>query len=360
MKSFCKKPEKVKEMKDSIIYCKANMFASWPFNTGMWRVADDNILVSFIAHECDYTIPENLDHTRIETYGKIVSMRTRDRGATWVEGGIIADNVRTSDEAVYGRQPTIEPADFSDSKTLLTCWTAPNSAVSYASCWIKISRDGGESWGETSSLPSFIFPRMQGRPSYILRPDGALLLMLTARSKNDPYDRPIVYASFDGGVHWTFINYIAGSNTYRMICPSPILLKNGRILAAIRCKPSSYSAWTEVYVSDDGGGCWSFLSRVNDSGAPGHLVLLKDDRIVCVYGYRRPPYGIRLRISSDQGKTWGQEWILRDDGANVDLGYPRGVELENNQMLVSYYFNSQKDENRGIRHIASTLFTVPE
>ena len=62
---------------------------------------------------------------------------------------------------------------------------------------------------------------------------------------------------------------------------------------------------------------------MNDWGAPGDLVRMRDGRIVCVYGYRLPPFGVRARFSEDDGRTWGRELILRDDGGSWDLGYPR-------------------------------------
>lgn len=156
--------------------------------------------------------------------------------------------------------------------------------------------------------PTFDFQRIQGRPSYLVRPDGTLLLMLTGKTSSDPHDVPIVYASFDGGRNW------------------------------------------------------SFVSRVNDLGAPSQL-LEYDGSLICIYGYRHPPYGIRARVSQDQGATWSREWILRDDGANYDLGYPRAVVLDDGTILATYYFN-QVDEtvtvDGGPRFIAATRFDPEE
>ncbi|HQR07959.1 MAG TPA: sialidase family protein [Gemmatales bacterium] len=56
------------------------------------------------------------------------------------------------------------------------------------------------------------------------------------------------------------------------------------------------------------------------------MVKLQDCRIALTYGNRSAPYGIRAKISDDKGKTWGPEIILRDDGGNWDLGYPRTVQ----------------------------------
>src|SRR5690606_24352578 len=130
------------------------------------------------------------------------------------------------------------------------------------------------------------------------------------------------------------------------------------ILAAVRYQRSARDViWTDVYRSGDGGLTWSFLSRVNDWGAPGDLVQMQDGRVVCVYGYRVNPPGIRARVSEDCGESWGDELVLRDDGGSWDLGYPKVIEHEPGRLLTVYYMNCAADPvqmNGGVRHIAQT------
>ena len=87
---------------------------------------------------------------------------------------------------------------------------------------------------------------------------------------------------------------------------------------------------------------------------------MRDGRVVCVYGYRMPPHGIRARVSEDGGRSWGAELVLRDDGGSWDLGYPRVIEHEEGKLLTVYYMNLASDPvqmNGGVRHIARTIFT---
>ena len=71
------------------------------------------------------------------------------------------------------------------------------------------------------------------------------------------------------------------------------------------------------------------------------------------YGYRDAPYGIRAKLSIDEGVTWGEEIVLRDDGGNHDIGYPRTVQRPDGVMVTAYYYN---DSPNGERYIAATLW----
>jgi hypothetical protein len=91
-------------------------------------------------------------------------------------------------------------------------------------------------------------------------------------------------------------------------------------------------------------------------GCPGHLLRLADGRILCTYGYRRAPFGIRACLSRDEGRSWDvdHEIVLRDDAGHTDLGYPVSIELGAGLVLAVYYFN---DKARPADcHIAGTLF----
>lgn len=83
------------------------------------------------------------------------------------------------------------------------------------------------------------------------------------------------------------------------------------------------------------------------------MLKLKDGRLAITYGYRSDPYGIRARLSGDDGQTWGREIILRDDGGCWDLGYPRTVQRPDGKLVTVYYFNDHEDQER---YIAATIW----
>lgn len=231
--------------------------------------------------------------------------------------------------------------------------------------YIQFSGDRGHSWQGPFRMPSFGFSWIQVKPDYLVRPDGVILLFVTVGIGDGRAGTRFVavYASPDGGTTWNYLAPIQSSapdavfvNRYYA---SPVLFADGRILVALRCQIDARNAWPEIFESDDGGRSWRYLSRPSDWGGPTDLTLLNDGRLLAVYGYRVRPYGIRARVSEDDGNTWGPELVLRDDAGSWDLGYPRTVKLSGGRVLTAYYFNRADDETQcdgGVRHIAATIF----
>jgi hypothetical protein len=157
----------------------------------------------------------------------------------------------------------------------------------------------------------------------------------------------------DGGKTWDFVSFIGAepeSNDYA-IMPSSVRLSNNAILTAIR-----HRNFIDAYRSDDTGKTWRFLNvPVPDTGGgnPPSLVRLKDGRLAITYGYRSAPFGIRARLSNDNGASWSEEIVLRSDGGAWDLGYTRTVQREDLKMVTVYYFNEAKDKER---YIGATIW----
>ncbi|NDK54243.1 exo-alpha-sialidase, partial [Rhizobium laguerreae] len=63
---------------------------------------------------------------------------------------------------------------------------------------------------------------------------------------------------------------------------------------------------------------------------------------------------IRMRMSFDDGRTWGAETVIRSDGGTADLGYPKLVQRGDGSLLAVYYFN---DGDREERYIAASIVT---
>ena len=70
-----------------------------------------------------------------------------------------------------------------------------------------------------------------------------------------------------------------------------------------------------MVVSEDDGFSWTPPKWTNIWGYPAEMIALQDGRYLMVYGYRRPPYGMRGCISED-GVTWDvkNEFVIREGG----------------------------------------------
>jgi len=356
----------------SIIHRREDRFAAWPFNRGMWKYPGDEIVVGFTSRLCRYEHGYEVHHGYYPDDGRphTILARSTDGGHTWEETPFTAlDDLQWKVRAGEPL-PSEAPVDFLSSDVLL---------VHYGG-GVAISTDRGHTFGTICALPLCRHARIMGRPDYVIRPDGACVLLSTvsvARSllpspgSRDAEvlggleGRPVAYITRNGAESWEFLAYLTPEPTeYAMIQPSGLWLPDGRIIAAVRCIMPGHgvSFWTEVYASEDGGRTWGFLSRLNDLGAPCHLLLLDDDRVLATYGYRSRPFGVRAKVSDDGGRTWGSEIILRDDGKSWDLGYPRSAQLDNGEIFTAYYFNALDDPidmGGGVRYIAGTHWRVP-
>ncbi|TDE10178.1 sialidase family protein [Jiangella asiatica] len=377
-----RRPRKAIDVEHSIVYRNDDEFCGMPFLFGLWKTSDSSLLASFRRASVNYNNADDIHHDNLMVArGNVVSLRSTDNGSTWdpetmnevIDLSTSPDQITCGGPADYSPEG---PVDFQDEDVLVASGGVPAIFVPNARPWIRISTDGGRAWRRPILLPMTGLSSLSGQGSAVVRADGMCLVALTSVTPDGWTRRPLVYASPDG-VHWNFLSFMtpisddgqavsekAGSprfGAHRYFYPRPLALRSGRLIATVRCQRDPTSVlWTELFESMDGGRTWQFLSRVNDWGAPGDICELSDGRIVCVYGYRLPPYGIRYRVSDDGGRTWGSELILRDDGGSWDLGYPRVFEVDPGRCLAIYYFNRKDDPiqmNGGVRHIAQSVFT---
>lgn len=81
-------------------------------------------------------------------------------------------------------------------------------------------------------------------------------------------------------------------------------------------------------------------------------IQLADGRVFLSYDYRNKLFGIRARLLADplDDPSETAEIIIRKDGYCPDIGYPWGVEFQDGQILLTYYWTDEE----GIRHIVGT------
>ena len=121
---------------------------------------------------------------------------------------------------------------------------------------------------------------------------------------------------------------------------SILRLEGGRWLAASRTADNL--ARLRYFVSEDDAKTWVEKAPLTGSDQhPPHFLHLSDGRIILTYGDRNgSTRGIRIRISSDKGQTWGpeQELVsLKSPDNTYDCGYPSAVQLSDGTIVTAYY-----------------------
>jgi hypothetical protein len=346
-------------IKHVTVFQEAGRFAGWPANHGAWSWGDE-ILVGFEVgyfhriskdeHAIDYDRPA--EH---------VVARSLDGGETWhlekPEGlrpppGEFVAGVPTGTD---GKALTNCPGgiDFADPDFILT---ARMTSVDAGQSRFYTSPDRGHHWDGPYKLPDFGQTGIAARTDYLINGPHDLTMFLTAAKRNRLEGRVICVRTRDGAKTWEFESFVCPEPRWKMdyaIMPSSVRLTDGTILTAIR-----YNHRNDLYVSHDDGKSWKFLTRpVPKVENPPSLIQLKDGRLAITYGHRFKPFGIRARLSGDQGKTWSKEIVLRKDGGCWDLGYPRTVQRPDGKLVTIYYYN--ENENRE-RFIGATIWDAGE
>jgi Neuraminidase (sialidase) len=203
--------------------------------------------------------------------------------------------------------------------------------------WVRRSTDGGRTWGE----PIRVLGTAPHGPIQLR--DGRLLY--TGRVHWDAEPAISVEESRDDGQTWRRIGTVPlPSDIDIRDChePHPVEAADGTLIVMIREQKKIIMLQSE---SADGGKTWSTAHSTGIWGLPPHLLRLKDNRIVAVYGHRRKPFSERACISTDNGKTWnGENPIELAPALDGDLGYPASVELDDGSILTVYYQKEKTGE----------------
>ena len=227
--------------------------------------------------------------------------------------------------------------------------------------FVQRSRDGGKTWERREWIAPGV-GHITAFPRSIRLSDGTILIPVYGSDGADlRREQRYVWRSSDGGAGWRLIS-MTGSigNEMALVEVSP-----GRVLAHIRAEGYLLESW-----SDDGGLTWSYPLETKIWGYPAHLLRLQDGRILCTFGYRREPMGVRAALSQDGGVTWDIEHIrvLRDDGGvrnpawpgkrggGSDVGYPMSTQLSDGRIFTVYYITLRD----GITHSAATLWDMDQ
>jgi hypothetical protein len=346
-------------MENRIAFARDGVFAGWPANNGAWTWKDQEILtgcsIGKLLVQPGHNISGAIDS---------ILLRSLDGGNTW---------------AVERPQNFVgDGADLSQLEKALD-FSSPGLAlrmigIGYHGCAEKrggffVSLDRGANWtgpyffNGLQEAPELRGLELSPRTDYLPLGAEECLLFLSAR---DPEkwgsDRVFCARTQDGGLHFSFISWITPpEDPYRGVMPSTVSCAAGKLVSAVRRRSmQGEECWIDAYRSTDNGLHWAFLSRVGNTGIengnPPALARLKDGRLCCVYGCRTRRKML-ARFSTDEGTTWEEEIVLRDDFSaldeDADFGYPRLVQRQDGKLAAMYYWATREIPQQ---HIAVTIF----
>ena len=344
-----------------VVYAEPRRFGGWPANHGMWSWGDE-LLVGFSRGHYKYLGPDRhaIDRERPEEHWLA---RSLDGGRTWsTENPAERGDLIPMGAALHGieppwleipqPQPCPGGIEFTHPDFALT---ARMSDANGGTSRFYYSYDRGRNWEGPFLLPLFEQPGIMARTDYIVLGRHDALLFLTAAKQNVQEGRPICVRTEDGGATWRLVGSIGPEPTGFAIMPSTVRVGEKSLVSAVRRREGP-RRWLEAFRSDDLGQTWQLWSTPAadlGEGNPPSLVRLADGRLVVVYGYRAAPFGVRARTSDDEGRTWSDEIVLRDDSAGRDVGYPRTIVRPDGRLVSVYYITDRETDDR---YIAATIW----
>lgn len=397
---------KISDLQHFKIAGTRDTYVGWPYHGGICNFGGGEIALILFEADCAYECPEELSHYDIERRGRLVLYRSLDHGRTWpAESRVVVRDNRVPFESLLPEEgmdlytdteevrhwagqvppwtpdPHHERIDMSGPDAMFMAWRwlkpvrSPTDELIYRPItFILRSQDKGCTWDR---VPIIVCPYQHyslngcGGAGFLRLPDGAILTGFIA-DRHPPWQvkpgctsgRSVLYCSVDDGLSWRYLSTLGYELHDEMasLYPHPIRLTDGRLMSALGYRAADwFCGWTSIVFSEDEGLTWSAPRRINRWGECGVVShLLRDGRIVIIYTSRYEPFGIRGMLSEDQGNTWSNEFIIRDDGGCWDLGYPQVTQLDNGEIFVAYWMNLDEGgppwQNR--RFTAGSTFNV--
>jgi hypothetical protein len=363
----------IRKIEDVTIYADARFYASFP---SVVRRPDGELLVAFRrAPERRLLGEKKTFHT--DANSQLMMVRSRDNGATWTK------NPELIYAHAFGGSQDPGLLQLRDGTLLCTsygwAWLRPEGVAQLKPPVIKAyldgftflggylvrSEDGARTW-QGPIYPPHVAPEIgldpYGQPLpafnrgalYEGRSGRIFWAVATHESITPRKVSTQLLASDDRGLTWTRLGPIARDEKVSFSETSVYETPKGDLLAFMRTEQLDDMAC--VARSTDGGRTFQRWQSMGFQGHPLQALRLPDHRVLLVYGYRHKPFGIRARVLDAEctNPAAAPEVVLRDDGGNIDLGYPWATTIANDRALVVYYFNRAD----GPRTIEATMVQV--
>ncbi len=242
----------------------------------------------------------------------------------------------------------LSDAAYTVAQGVLDSYDALPEHARMSGSYVRISEDYGKTWGETIYVP------INAPHGPTLCKDGTLIYLGCNFYKDDRIhlrsgeDTKIAcFASRDGGYTWEKRSTVAQPKCLlergEYLCePHVIELADGRLLGAYRIQGKPLRIATAI--SSDQGRSWGEITYSDTVGSPPHLMIHSSGALICTFGRRKAPFGMRAKVSYDNGLTWDKEYVLDERFQGWDMGYPSTVELSDGSLLTVYYQRVEGDD----------------
>jgi sialidase-1 len=356
--------------------------------------------------------------------GQTLLLRSRDGGTTWSPPEVVLPWTETTGnwdcgfcELMDGTwlvnltitgffKRGIKPEGVSWSAHPMTAkwgdWTWAYKTQAWLGTAVLKSVDRGKNW--SAPVPVNVRPMKHGgcRLGCWQLPSGSILLGLYGRIRGYGEEgegettRSALMRSDDGGENWEYFSTLAydPASIIDYEEPAMLRLKDARLVSFMRThvNPSGDAKNMVFVISEDDGFSWTLPKWTNIWGYPAETIPLIDGRYLMIYGYRRPPYGVRGVVSRD-GLTWDvrNEFTVREggvpgrsdverpgssrmspasgkySGGSIDwhnpgvyqhIGYPTVVQLLDGTIVVAYH--EWNEGERPLQYLRATRFRLAD
>ena len=362
----------IHKIKDIVIYENAQFFSSFP---SVIKNVNGELLVAFRRAPDRKIFKEKTNHSDPNSY--LVFVRSGDNGVSWTKEPELL--------SAYPFGGSQDPCllNLRDGEIICTSYAwailrenvgedlkqpvlAVLEKIVFLGGYIMRSADMGNSW-DGPFYPPHIPPEVNlsalgeplsayNRGALCEGSDGRIFWVVAANRGNHVPTATYLLISKDKGYNWQYSCPVAVNDSVSFNETSIYETPKGDLVAFLRT--SNLDGQACIARSTDGGKSFGQWKKMGFQGHPLQALKLPDNRVLLVYGYRHKPYGIRARILNAECTDYdtADEFIIRKDGGSEDIGYPWAVMLDENRILVTYYFNIKN----GTRYIAGSILEIPD
>ena len=207
------------------------------------------------------------------------------------------------------------------------------------------------------TLPQHALLMGSNLSSYIRRKDGLRILALFGKLyETQKEDQIFILRSINDGSSWDFIiPYESPFSLKKVGLGETALLETG--LDSILGISRGSDGYLYSFKSLNNGLSWTLPNKMPIYGHPANIIKINRNQILCTYGYREEPIGIKAVVLDKESlNIISDTFNLRNDGKGnpYDTGYPMTIMLKDKTFISTYYISSDD----GITHISSTKWRL--